>query len=112
VSGALLKQDARFAGQIIAHELGHALGLFHTSEAPLRPASHGSGGEGREGIYDGLADTAMCSATADKNGDGVLSSNECRGDDARNLMFWGTPRGATDLTPQQADIAVRSLLTR
>lgn len=108
VSASLLKRDPKLAGQIIAHELGHAMGLFHSTEGPVfAPA-----GQAPRAINDGIADTPACPATADKDKDGVLSSAECHGFDAGNLMFWGTPTGAVAISAQQAEIVRRSLLTR
>lgn len=108
VSAALLKRDPLFAGQILAHEIGHALGLFHTTESVvLAPA-----GGAPLSISDGLADTPACPASADRNADGRLSDAECHKYDAANLMFWGTPSGAVALTEAQADVARRSLLVK
>lgn len=107
VSAALLKRDPMFAGQILAHEIGHALGLFHTTESVVLTQAGAP-----TAINDGLADTSACPASADGNADRRLSSSECHAYDAGNLMFWGTPSGAITLTPQQADVARRSLLTK
>ena len=103
VSAAFLRRDALLSGQILAHEVGHALGLFHTSERPLI--------DGKP-IHDQLDDTPECPAEADRDHDGSLDGAECAPHDAGNLMFWGTVRGATSLTPGQAEQARRSALVR
>jgi hypothetical protein len=101
VGAELLKGDPIWGGQIIAHEIGHALGLYHTTERPTAGA-----------IHDQLDDSPACPAEADRDGDGTLSAAECDGHDAANLMFWATPRGATLLTAGQAATARRSALVR
>jgi hypothetical protein len=65
-------------GDTMAHELGHVLGLFHTTES-----------DGKS--FDPIKDTPECPAsTFDKNGDGKVSANECVTVDAGNLMFWSS----------------------
>jgi hypothetical protein len=110
VSAAVVESDPVYAGQIIAHEIGHALGLFHTTEGPL--IEDAAGGPA-QAIHDQIDDSPACPDAADADpADGLLSSKECKSHDAANLMFWAARRGATALTPGQADIARRSPLTR
>jgi len=79
-----------------AHEGGHNLGLFHTTEA--------SGT-----AFDPLDDTPECSRTRDTNGNRIVESSECQGVGADNLMFWTTsPTGLNlNLTPNQGFVLLR-----
>jgi len=60
--------ESQLLGETAAHEMGHQLGLFHTTE---------SGGT----EFDILTDTAEC-----RNGN--ISAEECEGYGAENVMFW------------------------
>ena len=74
VSGNTL--DSQLLGETAAHEMGHQLGLFHTTE---------SGGT----VFDILTDTAEClNSTKDFNNNGKMSAEECEGYGGENLMFW------------------------
>ena len=66
VSGSTLV--SQLLGETAAHEMGHQLGLFHTTEP---------GGT----VFDILTDTAEC-----RNGN--ISAEECEGYGAENVMFW------------------------
>ena len=78
--------------ETMAHELGHQLGLFHTSE--------------QTGAYhDPIPDTPECSV--DWNGDGVVSFDECEGKGTDNLMFWSISLSAK-LTPGQKFVIHRN----
>ncbi|MFW2331454.1 MAG: M43 family zinc metalloprotease, partial [Nitrospinota bacterium] len=62
--------------ETVIHEIGHFIGLFHTTE---------SGGT----RFDSMSDTPECpQAIFDTNNDHILSSSECRYVDGPNLMFW------------------------
>ena len=56
----------------MAHELGHQLGLYHTSE---QNGAH----------HDPISDTGEC---VDVSGDGIVDYDECMGKGSQNLMFW------------------------
>ncbi|MEL6741773.1 MAG: M12 family metallo-peptidase [Planctomycetota bacterium] len=77
-------------GETIAHELGHQLGLFHTSE------SDGSG-------HDVVDDTAECTLADDANGDGQLAAEECP--DGANVMFWTSASfSQSTMSASQSDV--------
>jgi hypothetical protein len=65
--------------QTIAHETGHWLGLFHTTEA-------------QGTTFDPLPDTPECPRVPyDTDHDGIMLPQECINLDATNLMFWTSP---------------------
>ena len=70
--------DAQLLGETAAHEMGHQLGLFHTTE--------------KEGtVFDILSDTPECpSSSQDNDNSGTLTAEECDGFGGNNLMFWTT----------------------
>ncbi|MEM9189131.1 MAG: hypothetical protein AAGF12_08135 [Myxococcota bacterium] len=59
----------------LSHEVGHYLGLFHTSEPD-------------GALLEAIADTPHCPPAQDRDADGVVSSEECEGFGESNLMFW------------------------
>ncbi len=83
--------------QTLAHETGHWLGLFHTTEA--------SGT-----AFDPLPDTPECTRVPyDTDNDGIMLAPECVNLDATNLMFWvSAPFPQTLLTPDQEFVIVRN----
>lgn len=108
VSGFLLDSLAytdKFIGQVMAHEAGHFLGLWHTTEL--------------DGTGDQIDDTPNCAAFNDTNHNGVVDRKECLREDGNNLMFWeGDTFGdketsaAGTLTPGQGAIVLGSASTR
>ena len=73
-SGSTL--DAQLLGETAAHEMGHQLGLFHTTE---------QGGT----VFDILSDTAECQKSSrDNDSNGQMSAEECEGYGGENVMFW------------------------
>ena len=67
--------DAQLLGETAAHEMGHQLGLFHTTEE-------------KGDVFDILADTPECSNSRDNNGDKKMSAEECEDYGGENVMFW------------------------
>jgi hypothetical protein len=72
-SGSTL--NSQLLGETAAHEMGHQLGLFHTTEM---------GGT----VFDILTDTQECSNSRDNDSDGKMSAEECEDYGGDNLMFW------------------------
>jgi hypothetical protein len=93
--------DIQFIADTIAHELGHQLGWFHTSES--------TGDE-----HDCLTDTPRCTLANDTNGDGEVDAEECDALDGPYLMFWaGDPDlGRQLISEQQADVMFHSPVLR
>ncbi len=82
--------DTTLMGETIAHEIGHQLGLFHTTE------SDGSS-------HDIVSDTAECTVDMDTNRDGQLAAEECP--DGQNVMFWTSGSFSQDfMSPAQSDV--------
>lgn len=81
-------RDLLARANVIWHEAGHLLGLFHTTE--------------EDGLFfDILADTPQCDVeTYDSNGDGYIDFLECADADGGNFMFYDSD--GTDMTPSQA----------
>lgn len=89
--------DLGMLGDTIAHEVGHQLGLFHTSEA--------SGD-----AFDPLPDTPEC--PVDRFGDdGEVYAEDCP--DGENFMFWTAgDLPQTQMSPWQARVLRSSTATR
>ena len=63
-------------GETIGHEMGHFLGLYHTSESSGK-------------IFDPISDTAECQApTYDTDSSNTITAEECNQVDGSNVMFW------------------------
>lgn len=95
VAVAYLDDDVATFAQTMAHEAGHYLGLFHTSES-----------DGKS--FDPLLDTAPCPAQRDSNADGYVSAQECSGAGADNLMFWLAGGSQTQISGDQRYVLLRN----
>ena len=74
--------NSQLLGETAAHEMGHWLGLFHTTE---------SGGT----LFDPLSDTTQCPISRANevdhyDNDTLVYAEDCDGYGADNLMFWTT----------------------
>lgn len=83
--------DTALMGGTMAHELGHQLGLYHSTEA-----------EGE--TFDVITDTPECdAATHDVDNDGYVIAEECVDADGANFMFWTAgDLVQEDISPLQA----------
>ncbi|MFV8752789.1 zinc-dependent metalloprotease family protein [Nannocystaceae bacterium ST9] len=87
-------------GETMAHEAGHQLGLFHTSES--------------DGLsHDPIGDTLECGVEFDLDGDGELTAEECEDSGGKNFMFWTSAEfGQFEMSEIQAMVLRDSVIAR
>jgi hypothetical protein len=82
-------------GRIMAHEGGHFLGLYHTTE--------------RDGArFDPIGDTPECDPSKDANANGEMNSTECAGAGAENIMWWTLTTGDASFSGDQTWVLARN----
>ncbi|MEC8939319.1 MAG: zinc-dependent metalloprotease family protein, partial [SAR324 cluster bacterium] len=92
-SGSTL--NSQLLGETAAHEMGHQLGLFHTTEM---------GGT----VFDILTDTPECTISRDNiSTNGIVSAEECDGYGASNIMFWTTWSTASRSAGKKQEVLCR-----
>jgi len=90
-----LRDAPEDVGKIMAHEGGHFLGLYHTTE--------------KDGnTHDPISDTSKCDASNDGDGNGVVNSSECSGKGAENVMWWTLTSGTATLSSDQGWVGRRN----
>ncbi|MEZ4256261.1 MAG: hypothetical protein R3A78_11235 [Polyangiales bacterium] len=97
VVGADALSGAASVARILTHELGHALGLFHTTEF------NGL-------VVEALADTPACAESADADANGIYTEEECAGMGGDNRMFWQA--NGTLWSDDQRTVAARARMLR
>jgi hypothetical protein len=103
-SGVVIAADALIAqndsaklGRTLAHEIGHALGLFHTTELD------GS-------VLDPFPDTPSCPIGQDADHNGSLDASECADYGGDNLMFPTSDARGSQLSADQIAVLQRAFL--
>ncbi len=90
---------ARTTAEFAFHEMGHLLGLFHTTERFF-------------GDTDIIEDTPACTPSEDANANGEANTGECP--DGLNIMFWTNDldRQKEVMSPLQRQILYRAPIAR
>lgn len=82
-------------GRTMAHEGGHWLGLWHTTEQNGK-------------LFDPLPDTPECPSSNDANSNDIVTSDECVNNGADNLMFWQAGPTASKMAGNQGFVLQRN----
>ena len=91
--GLLSNEALLRRGRTMAHEVGHYLGLFHTTEQCGADATTCGGFPVPIAAFnvDPIPDTPECPASFDTDRNGQVTADECLAADGLNLMFWTQP---------------------
>lgn len=92
--------SGRALGSTIAHEVGHQIGLHHSTE--------------RDGSSQArYSDVTRCGSSNDTDGDGLVDAFECQGRGAENFMFWQSDGFLVgEISPEQAFVLSQSAAGR
>lgn len=101
-NGSLVPRTVDQIALVVAHELGHFLGLQHTTTFDPSPQAP------TRAIDDGLADTPKCDVLTDTNGDGFVGLGDGCPDEG-NVMFYQSGTQA-QFSPRQAEV-MKTLLS-
>jgi hypothetical protein len=100
--GTLIPRTPDQVATVLAHELGHFLGLQHTTTFDPSPSNP------TRAIDDGLSDTPACTVLTDVNGDGIVGLGDgCQ--DEGNVMFYQA--GAQTVFSTRQTNVMRALLS-
>jgi hypothetical protein len=91
--GLLSNEALLRRGRTMAHEVGHYLGLFHTTEQCGSNATQCEGFSIPIAAFnvDPIPDTPECPTSFDADRNGQVTADECLAADGLNLMFWTQP---------------------
>ncbi len=92
---------------IMAHEAGHYLGLYHTTERNGAALN----ADGITGA-DHLSDTKTCPDSANTDGNDFLSVSECADFDGGNIMFFSPANDSTAMTSKQGKVMIANPIVR
>lgn len=95
VTAVDLDKDPKSVARTMAHEGGHWLGLWHTTE---------QNGQ----MHDPLSDTPECTTARDANSDKKVTSDECKGTGTEYLMFWQAGPTAATVSNNEGFVLLRN----
>ncbi len=100
--GSLIPRTPDQIATVLTHEIGHFLGLLHTTTFKPSPSNP------TEAVDDGIADTPRCTVLSDNNNDGMVGIGDgCQDED--NIMFYQA--GAQTIFSATQGQVMRNLLS-